>query len=79
MCNCCSHKPVRADITLNVEGMSCAHCKKAIETSVGALPGVYKVEAEVSLGKVNVSFDPSKANLDDIKQAIEDAGYDVKE
>lgn len=78
MCRCCSHEPVRSDITLNVEGMSCVHCKKAVETSVGALPGVSKVEAQVSLGKVNVSFDPSKVNLDDIKKAIEDVGYDVK-
>jgi len=79
MCDCCGHGPVRSDITLNVAGMSCAHCKKAVETSVGVLPGVSKVEAIVDQGKVNVSFDPSKANLDDIKKAIEDAGYDVQE
>ncbi|MDI3480500.1 MAG: copper chaperone [Tepidanaerobacteraceae bacterium] len=79
MCSCCNNESVRSDITLKVEGMSCAHCKKAVETSVGALPGIFKVEAEVSHGKVDVSFDPSKVKLDDIKKAIEDAGYDVKE
>lgn len=75
-CNCGS---VRSDITLNVSGMSCAHCKKAIETSVSILPGVSKVEAHVQDGKVDISFDPSRVSLEDIKKAIEDAGYDVQD
>lgn len=79
MSHCCGHDPVRSDITLKVSGMSCDHCKKAVETSVGVLPGVTKVEAVVDQGKVNVSFDPSKVNLNDIKKAIEDAGYEVQE
>ncbi|HHW02034.1 MAG TPA: copper chaperone CopZ [Thermoanaerobacterales bacterium] len=79
MSHCCGHDPVRSDITLKVSGMSCAHCKKAVESSVGVLPGVFKVEAVVNQNKVNVSYDPSKVNLDDIKKAIEDAGYDVQD
>lgn len=79
MSHCCGHEPVRSDITLKVSGMSCAHCKKTIETSIGVLPGVSKVEAIVDAGEVNVTFDPSKVKLDDIKKAVEDAGYDVRE
>lgn len=75
----CCNGPVRADVTLKVEGMSCAHCKKAVETAVGALPGVSKTEAIVDQGKVNVSYDASKVRLEDIKKAIEDAGYEVQE
>jgi len=77
MSDCCK-EPIRTDITLKVKGMSCGHCKKAVETAVGALPGVSKAEAIVDQGKVNVSYDPSKVNLDDIKRAIEDAGYEVE-
>jgi len=63
---------------LKVAGMSCGHCKAAVEKAVGALPGISKVEAYVKEGKVEVSYDPSKVGLDDIKKAIEDAGYDVE-
>jgi copper chaperone len=79
MLGCCSGDRVRSDVTLKVDGMSCGHCKKAVETSVGVLPGIVKVEALVEKGKVNISFEPTKVRLQDIVKAIRDAGYDVKE
>jgi copper chaperone len=66
------------DITLKVLGMSCMHCKHAVESAVKALPGIEKVEAKVEEGKVEVSFDPSKVSIEQITSAIEDAGYDVE-
>lgn len=30
------------NVTLNVKGMSCGHCVKAVEGSVGALDGVHE-------------------------------------
>jgi copper chaperone CopZ len=50
-----------------------------VERSIGVLPGVSKVEANVKEGKVDISYTPSEANLDDIIQAVKDAGYDVEE
>ena len=32
-------------VTLNVEGMSCGHCVKAVEGSVGELNGVIKCKS----------------------------------
>lgn len=32
------------NVTLNVNGMSCGHCVKSVETSVGALAGVQEVK-----------------------------------
>jgi len=74
-CNCNS---VRSDVVIKVEGMACDHCKKAVEDSVGNLEGVFEVVANVSEAKVEISFDPSKIQLDKIKTVIEDAGYEVK-
>jgi copper chaperone len=79
MRKCCDQDPVRSDITLKVSGMSCGHCKEAVERSIGVLPGVSKVEATVKERKVDISYIPSEANLDDIIQAVKDAGYDVEE
>lgn len=79
MSKCCEHGHTRADITLKVSGMSCGHCKEAVERAIGVLPGVSKVEANVEDGKVEISYNPSEASLDDIRQAVEDAGYDVQD
>ena len=65
-------------VVLNVKGMSCGHCVKAVEGSVGALNGVEQVTVNLEEGKVNVSFNTSKVSVDQIKEAIDDQGYDVQ-
>lgn len=64
-------------ISLNVSGMSCGHCVKAIEGSVGELEGVQKVEVHLSECKVDVEFNPSSISEAAIKETIDDQGYDV--
>ncbi|RFU70956.1 copper chaperone [Peribacillus saganii] len=65
------------NVTLNVSGMSCGHCVKAIEGSVGELTGVQKVSVDLENGKVNIEFDSNAVTLDQIKETIDDQGYDV--
>ena len=65
------------NVTLNVQGMSCGHCVKAVEGSVGELNGVDKVKVNLEAGQVDVSFDSSKVTVDTIKETIDDQGYDV--
>ena len=65
------------DKTLNVEGMSCGHCKAAVEGELKALPGIEKADADVATGKVEVRYDESKVGTEDLKSAIEEAGYTV--
>ncbi|NLK42840.1 MAG: heavy-metal-associated domain-containing protein [Tissierellia bacterium] len=63
--------------TLLVEGMSCGHCEMAVKKAVGALEGVESVVVDLGAKKVEVEGENLKDNL--IKDAIEDAGYDVVE
>lgn len=65
-------------VTLKVSGMSCGHCVKAVEGSVGELQGVKKVAVDLSEGKVAVEFDGKLVSLEKIKETIDDQGYDVK-
>lgn len=62
-------------VTIKVEGMSCMHCVNSIE---GALKE-QNIEGHVDLkaGTVSVNYDASKVNLDQIKEIIEEQGYDV--
>ncbi|CRK80889.1 copper chaperone CopZ [Neobacillus massiliamazoniensis] len=66
------------NITLNVKGMSCQHCVKAVEGSVGQLQGVKKVSVKLDKGLVDVEFDPTIMSLETIKETIDDQGYDVE-
>ncbi|MFD2831382.1 copper chaperone CopZ [Corticicoccus populi] len=65
------------NITLNVEGMSCGHCVSAIENNVGELNGVDSVKVSLEDGKVDIAYDISKVELTEIKDVIEDQGYDI--
>ena len=62
---------------LNVDGMACEHCVKAITKAVGALPGVSRVSVDLKGKTVTVEYDSAQATLDKIKAEIEDQGYDV--
>ena len=62
-------------VTYTVPGMSCDHCKAAVEDAVGAVPGVEAVAVDLDTKVVEIRG----AGLDDaaLRDAIEDAGYDV--
>jgi copper chaperone len=64
--------------TLNVTGMSCGHCVKAVEQSVGKLEGITSVSVDLESSSVEVNFESDKVNIKQIKDAIEDQGYDVQ-
>jgi copper chaperone len=63
--------------TLNVKGMSCEHCVRAVKGAVSALAGVEKVDVSLEKGLVTVGFDPGAANEQAIRTAIEGEGYSV--
>ncbi|MET4566727.1 MULTISPECIES: copper chaperone CopZ [Bacillus subtilis group] len=65
-------------ITLNVKGMSCGHCVNSIERSVGELKGIKSVKVHLEAGNVDVEFNPSEVSLSEIKETIDDQGYEVE-
>ena len=62
---------------LKVEGMSCAHCKAAVEEELGSLAGVEYSNADPKAGTVEVRYDEGKVTTADLKDAVEEAGYTV--
>jgi copper chaperone len=62
---------------LNIEGMSCDHCRMAVTRAVSSLEGVGSVEVSLENNTATVEFEESRLNLAAIKQAIQDQGYDV--
>jgi len=64
--------------TLDVEGMTCGHCKAAVTNALNELDGVKNVVVHLETGKVEVELDSSKVTEAEMREAIEDQGYDVK-
>jgi len=63
-----------ADSTYSVPGISCGHCKSAIETEVGALDGVESVVVDIDTKQVAVV---GSASDDAIRPATVEAGYEA--
>ncbi|MFN2556887.1 MAG: heavy-metal-associated domain-containing protein [Nitriliruptorales bacterium] len=60
--------------TCAVPGISCGHCKSAIEGEVSNIPAVVDVEVDVDNQTVVVE---GEASEESIRTAIDEAGYDV--
>lgn len=58
--------------------MSCQHCKNSVESALSNLNGVQSAEVNLEENNVRVEFDDSKVNITQVKDAIEDQGYDAK-
>jgi copper chaperone len=63
-------------MTIEIGGMSCGHCVRAVEQALGGIEGV-KVE-EVKIGGATVEYDPAVASPERIGKAVEDEGYQAR-
>ncbi|HHY31678.1 MAG TPA: heavy-metal-associated domain-containing protein [Firmicutes bacterium] len=71
-------RPDHEDIlVLRIEGMSCNHCRAAVERALLKVPGVKTAQVDLASGTARVTFDPHKATRDDMVRAVEDEGYRV--
>jgi len=61
-------------ITLQVMGMNCAHCEKAVINALTDM-GAKNVAVSAQSSTVEVTYDPANVTLDSIKNEINDMGY----
>ena len=57
---------------LNIEGMSCEHCVHAVKSELSKLDINVK---DVQIGSAEVEYDELKIKENDLKTAVENAGY----
>jgi copper chaperone len=65
-------------ISLDVTGMKCGGCESNVTTKLNTIDGVMSVNAMSKEKKVEVEFDTEKTNIEEISQAITDAGFVVE-
>ncbi|HIT90978.1 MAG TPA: cadmium-translocating P-type ATPase [Candidatus Merdenecus merdavium] len=67
------------EITIGVEGMTCASCSSAVERVTRKLPGVVTSEVNLATNKAHIVYDPATVKLADIKKSISKAGFTPKD
>ncbi len=60
---------------LDVKGMNCDHCVMTVKRAVSSVTGSEDVQVDLSSGKVTFDFDSD--NIEAVKQAIIEKGYEV--
>jgi copper chaperone len=65
-------------VSINVTGMKCGGCENSINGKLSAMDGVLSVKASHVDKRVDVEFDPEKISIEDIEDAIDDAGFSVE-
>ena len=63
--------------TFPVLDMSCAACATRVDKTLRKQTGVYDVSVNYASATASVDYDPSVCNPEALKQALQDAGYDL--
>src|SRR5690606_4599752 len=60
---------------LGIVGMTCANCSARVERALARLPGVITATVNLATEQATVTFDSTQLGVDDLRKAVEAAGY----
>ena len=64
--------------TLQASGLTCAMCSKAVKVALEKVEFVSEVKVNIKKQEYSIAFkETSKADFDELKKAVEDAGFSV--
>ena len=63
--------------TIKIKGMTCMGCVNSVKTVLKNVAGVIQVEASLDPPQAIVQYDQASTNIDLLKEAIIDAGFEV--
>jgi copper chaperone len=63
------------DLHIEIVGMTCEHCVRAVRNRLSSTPGV--AVKDVKVGAVDLQIDDTRTTMDEIEDAISDEGYTV--
>ncbi|MGI6238512.1 MAG: heavy metal translocating P-type ATPase [Christensenellales bacterium] len=66
-------------VTIPIEGMTCAACSQRVEKALSKLEGVERASVNIATERASVTYDPQAIRLSAIRAAIEKAGYEPLE
>jgi copper chaperone len=63
--------------TLRIEGMSCDHCVMRVGRAIASVQGVIEVDINLKNNKAVVDFEETITDIEEIKSAVREAGYNT--
>ena len=63
------------EVTIPIEGMTCASCSAAVEREINKIQGIDEVSVNFATERAKVKYNPYSTRISEIKSAIEKAGY----
>lgn len=69
---------VMKKVMMKLDGMTCPSCLTKIIKAVESTPGTDDIKVLFNAGKLKFVMDPAQTNSNEIKNAIEEMGYQVK-
>lgn len=64
-------------IEVQVKGMDCSECARHVHQAIAPLPGIESVDIFLASKTVAIKLDPEQVDLEDIRKAVEGAGYSI--
>lgn len=71
------HRPSCKTVIVGIEGMTCGSCIKLIENTVGAADGIVKISVSLDKKEAVIEYNCDTLSDEDVKNAIEDTGFEV--
>ncbi|KAH7679036.1 Cu(+) exporting ATPase protein [Dioscorea alata] len=65
-------------IQVKVTGMTCSACSNSVESAIAGVHGVHAATVSLLQNKAHVVFDTLLVKAEDVKNAIEDAGFEAE-
>ncbi|MDV6341957.1 heavy-metal-associated domain-containing protein [Nitrosomonas sp. Is35] len=63
--------------TIKIKGMTCMGCVNSIKNVLKNVPGIAQLEVTLDPAQAIVQFNPENTSLNQLKETIIDAGFDV--
>jgi sulfite exporter TauE/SafE/copper chaperone CopZ len=73
-----SMTPKVANISLQIDGMTCVSCENRIENALRKTPGIENVKASYASSRASITFDANLIDQNSIEDIIESLDYQVK-
>ena len=69
---------IMKEVVLKIKGMHCEGCSTRLEKVLNNQDGVEEANVSLEDAKADVKYDENQIGLDELKEAIEDAGFEAE-
>lgn len=64
-----------AQAEIYIDGMDCGGCVRSVTAALVRRPGVTKADVSLEEAKATIDYDPETVTEDELREAVEAAGY----